>query len=104
MYKSFTKCQGLKENCKTISYYICRFTDSPEPGGKGRGKRCRNSATPQELEPRKNLRSSKGKGKGGKGNKFDLFYPSFYMEYLTSHLFFSHFLYLNFFYLFIFYL
>lgn len=104
MNKSFTKCQGLNQNCKTISYYICRFTDSPEPGGKGRGKRCRNSATPQELEPRKNLRSSKGKGKGGKGNKFDLFYPSFYMEYLTSHLFILTFFISKFFFLFIFYL
>jgi hypothetical protein len=50
-----------------------RFTDSPEPGGKGgRGKRGRSSTagTSNEVEPRKNLRSSnvKGKGKGTAGN------------------------------------
>jgi len=43
-----------------------RFTDSPEPGSKGRAKRNRNSLTPADLEPRKNLRSSKAKGKGKK--------------------------------------
>ena len=95
MNKSFTKCQGLKENCKTISYYIiCRFTDSPEPGGKGRGKRCRNSATPQELEPRKNLRSSKGKGKGGKGNKFDLFFILLSIWSILLAIYFSHIFYI----------
>ena len=49
------------------SRFISRFTDSPEPGSKGRAKRNRNSLTPADLEPRKNLRSSKAKGKGKKG-------------------------------------
>merc|ERR1719347_1448574 len=55
-----------------------RFTDSPEPGSKGRAKRNRTSMTPSELEPRKNLRSSKakGKGKGGKGEEFNFPAPS----------------------------
>ena len=44
-----------------------RFTDSPEPGSKGRAKRNRASLTPADLEPRKNLRSSKAKGKGKNG-------------------------------------
>ena len=51
----------------SASHLVCfsRFTDSPEPGSKGRGKRGRSSAavTPIEIEPRKNLRSSKQKGK-----------------------------------------
>ena len=57
---------------------IFRFTDSPEPGSKGRAKRNRTSMTPSELEPRKNLRSSKakGKGKGGKGEEFNFPAPS----------------------------
>jgi len=44
-----------------------RFTDSPEPGSKGRAKRNRTSMTPADMEPRKNLRSSKAKGKGKNG-------------------------------------
>ena len=57
---------------------IFRFTDSPEPGSKGRAKRNRTSMTPSDLEPRKNLRSSKakGKGKGGKGDEFNFPAPS----------------------------
>ena len=57
---------------------IFRFTDSPEPGSKGRAKRNRTSLTPSELEPRKNLRSSKAKGKGksGKGDEFNFPAPS----------------------------
>lgn len=56
-----------------------RFTDSPEPGAKGRAKRGRSSAaTPCEIEPRKNLRSSKqkGKGKNNKGKEDEFNFPA----------------------------
>ena len=61
-----------------LTMNIFRFTDSPEPGSKGRAKRNRTSLTPSELEPRKNLRSSKAKGKGksGKGDEFNFPAPS----------------------------